>query len=158
MCFFFCFLFVQLLSSQSVPLTTALCSRFALPREITLFFLEPRAKVNLSPGNRPGGSGDRSRCPLGVSVQIFGSGGKRKRREEHGGKEQVMIEEGRRWIRWRKQSKEDRQHFPPSAASSLCCHANWTWYPASLYNINVIKWCYGLLGEAEECLIYTKSP
>lgn len=48
-------------------------SRLALPREITLFFLEPRANVTLSPGIRLRGSGDRSRCPFGVSVLIFGS-------------------------------------------------------------------------------------
>lgn len=67
---------------------TIACSRLDLPREITLFFLEPTANVNLSPGIRPGGSGDRSRCPFGVSVLIFGSIWKREWREEDGGKEQ----------------------------------------------------------------------
>lgn len=66
----------------------------ALPREITLFFLEPRAKDNLSPGNRPWGSADKSRCPFGVSVEIFGSVRKRGWREE--GKGQVVIKGGRR--------------------------------------------------------------
>lgn len=56
-----------------MSLTAAFFSMSALPREMALFFLEPIAKVNLSPGNRPAGSRDRSRCPLGVSVQIFGS-------------------------------------------------------------------------------------
>lgn len=56
-----------------IPLTAALCSRLALPREMTLFFLEPKANVTLSPGIRLRGSGDRSRCPFGVSVLIFGS-------------------------------------------------------------------------------------
>lgn len=88
--------YCKILSLQYFPLTKALCSRLALPREITLFFLEPRAKVNLSPGNSPGGSWDRSRCPLGVSVQIFGSVGKREWREEDGGKEQIVIKGGRK--------------------------------------------------------------
>lgn len=80
---------------QSFPLTIALCSKLALPREITLFLLEPRAKVNLSPGNSPWGSGDKSRCPLGVNVQIFGSVGKREWREIDRGKKQVVIKGGR---------------------------------------------------------------
>lgn len=82
---------LELCFLQSSPLTTAFCSRLALPREITLFFLDPRAKVSLSPGNRPAGSGDKSRCPLGVSVQIFGSVEKSEWRGEKGRKS------GRMW-------------------------------------------------------------
>lgn len=87
--------YCKILSLQYFPLTKALCSRLALPREITLFFLEPRAKVNLSPGNSPGGSWDRSRCPLGVSVQIFGSVGKREWRKEDGEKKKTNCDKGR---------------------------------------------------------------
>lgn len=39
-----------------------------------------------------------------------------------------------------------------------CFHAYRIWYSASLYYIIVLKWCYSLLREAEEGLIYTKSP
>lgn len=73
------------------PLTTALCSRLALPREITLFFLEPSANVTLSPGIRLRGSGDRSRCPFGVSVLIFGSIGRRK--YKGGGNGEMKLED-----------------------------------------------------------------
>lgn len=82
-CSLLAFIFL-LLYAQSHQLTTALCSRLALPREMTLFFLELRAKVNLSPGNKPAGNGDMSRCPLGVRVHIFGSAGKKKKEEDRG--------------------------------------------------------------------------
>ncbi|KAG7275585.1 hypothetical protein CRUP_006730 [Coryphaenoides rupestris] len=55
-----------------VSLTTALWSRLARLSELTLLFLEPRAQVSLSPGYSAAGIRGRSRCPLGVRVQILG--------------------------------------------------------------------------------------
>lgn len=102
-------------------LTAAFCSRLALPREITLFFLEPRANVNLSPGIRPGGSGDRSRCPFGVSALNFGSVGVKRRR-------------------WRKETNEKRREGMGKKNNSIerlllvfrCCHTNRTCYSPSI--------------------------
>ena len=71
-------LFLQLTDARvadprgPAPLTRALCSRSARPREMTLVLRAP-SQARVSPGYSPGARG-RSRWPLGVRVQILGSG------------------------------------------------------------------------------------